>query len=67
MGYGVKDKLFLKESAYYLEQLPQPFYAKLITVSNHYPYIIDKKNTSIKSWNTGDSTVDHYVQTALLG
>ncbi|MCG4841172.1 LTA synthase family protein, partial [[Ruminococcus] torques] len=23
MGYGVKDKLFLKESAYYLEQLPQ--------------------------------------------
>lgn len=64
MGYGVKDKLFLKESAYYLEQLPQPFYAKLITVSNHYPYIIDKKNTSIKSWNTGDSTVDHYVQTA---
>ncbi len=64
MGYGVKDKLFLKESAYYLEQLPQPFYAKLITVSNHYPYIIDKKNTSIKSWNTGDSAVDHYVQTA---
>jgi lipoteichoic acid synthase len=64
MGYGVKDKLFLKESAYYLEQLPQPFYAKLITVSNHYPYIIDKKNTSIKSWNTGDSTVDHCVQTA---
>lgn len=64
MGYGVKDKLFLKESAYYLEQLPQPFYAKLITVSNHYPYIIDKKNTSIKSWNTGDSTVDYYVQTA---
>ena len=64
MGYGVKDKLFLKESAYYLEQLPQPFYAKLITVSNHYPYIIDKKNTTIKSWNTGDSTVDHYVQTA---
>ena len=49
---------------HYIEQLPQPFYAKLITVTNHYPYIIDKKNTSIDAWKTGDDTVDHYIQTA---
>lgn len=64
LGYGLKDKIFMKESMHYVEQLPQPFYAKLITVTNHYPYIIDKKNTSIDAWKTGDDTVDHYIQTA---
>lgn len=63
-GYGMKDKIFMKESAHYIEQLPQPFYAKLITVTNHYPYILDKQNKDIEPWNTGDDTVDPYVQTA---
>jgi len=64
LGYGMKDKIFLKDSAQYVQQLPQPFYAKLITVTNHYPYTIDSQNTSIKPFDTGDSTVDSYVQTA---
>ncbi|WP_125715353.1 LTA synthase family protein [Companilactobacillus kedongensis] len=64
IGYGMKDKIFLKDSAKYIEQLPQPFYAKLITVTNHYPYTLDKKNQSISKTDTGDSTVDGYVQTA---
>lgn len=63
-GYGIKDKIFLKESTHYIEQLPQPFYAKLITVTNHYPYILDKDNKDISGWKTGDDTVDPYVQTA---
>lgn len=64
LGYGMKDKIFLRDSAQYIQQLPQPFYAKLITVTNHYPYLIDSQNESIKPFNTGDSTVDSYVQTA---
>ncbi|MCD2257248.1 LTA synthase family protein [Lactobacillus sp. CC-MHH1034] len=64
IGYGLKDKIFLKDAATYLEQLPQPFYAKLITVTNHYPYLLDKQNQSIAKTDTGDSTVDGYVQTA---
>ena len=64
IGYGLKDKIFLKQSTKYLEQLPQPFYAKLITVTNHYPYEIDKKNQDIAKTTTGDKTVDGYVQTA---
>ena len=63
-GYGMKDKIFMKESAHYIEQLPQPFYAKIITVTNHYPYILDKQNKDIQPWDTGDDTVDPYVQTA---
>lgn len=63
-GYGMKDKIFMKDTAHYIEQLPQPFYAKIITVTNHYPYILDKKNKDISGWNTGDDTVDPYIQTA---
>lgn len=64
IGYGLKDKIFLQQSAKYIEQLPQPFYAKLITVTNHYPYEIDKQNQNIEKTTTGDKTVDGYVQTA---
>ena len=64
IGYGLKDKIFLKQSVKYIEQLPQPFYAKIITLTNHYPYELDKKNQSIAKTTTGDATVDGYVQTA---
>ena len=63
-NYGMKDKIFMLESASYLEKLPQPFYSKLITVTNHYPYPLDKANQSISKTDTGDNTVDGYVQTA---
>ncbi|CCI86020.1 LTA synthase family protein [Lactobacillus pasteurii] len=64
IGYGLKDKLFFKQSVKYIEKLPQPFYLKMITVTNHYPYQLDKKNQSIDKTDTGDETVDGYVQTA---
>lgn len=64
VGYGLKDKIFLQQAAQYIEQLPQPFYAKIITVTNHYPYQIDKQNQDFPKTTTGDNTVDGYVQTA---
>ncbi|WEV71239.1 LTA synthase family protein [Lactobacillus sp. ESL0785] len=64
VGYGLKDKIFFDQSIKYIERLPQPFYLKLITVTNHYPYDIDKKNQTIAKTDTGDETVDGYVQTA---
>ncbi|BDR60109.1 LTA synthase family protein [Lactobacillus xylocopicola] len=64
VGYGLKDKIFFSQSIKYIERLPQPFYLKLITVTNHYPYELDKKNQSIAPTDTGDETVDGYVQTA---
>ncbi|KRK99394.1 phosphoglycerol transferase alkaline phosphatase superfamily protein [Secundilactobacillus odoratitofui DSM 19909 = JCM 15043] len=64
VGYGLKDKIFFRDSAKYLQELPQPFYAKLITLTNHYPYELDKQNTDFPATKTGDKTVDPYVQTA---
>ena len=64
VGYGLKDKIFFRDASNYIQQLPQPFYAKLITLTNHYPYLLDKQNTDFPATKTGDKTVDPYVQTA---
>ena len=45
--YGLMDKPFFEQSIPLLETLPQPFYAKFITVSNHYPYPIDEEDATI--------------------
>ncbi|MGR5869406.1 sulfatase-like hydrolase/transferase [Bacillus pacificus] len=37
---------------------------KFITLSNHFPYPIDKEEATIEPANTGDSSVDTYFQTA---
>lgn len=61
---GLKDKEFFKESIPYLKKEQQPFYSHLITLTNHYPFTVDPSEATIASPNTGDATVDGYVQTA---
>lgn len=62
--YGLKDKLLFHDSVKYLEKLQQPFYAKFITVSNHFPFSLDDQNKSFEAASTGDSSVDNYFVTA---
>ena len=64
LGYGLKDKLLFRDSVKYLERLQQPFYAKYITVTNHFPYSIDSEDSNFKTTNTGDTKVDNYFKTA---
>ncbi|EUJ28016.1 hypothetical protein MFLO_12666 [Listeria floridensis FSL S10-1187] len=63
-NYGLKDKPFFAESEQYIESLKQPFYAKFITLTNHFPYPISDEDATIEPANTGDSSVDTYFQTA---
>lgn len=63
LDYGLKDKLFFKDSTEYIEQLPQPFYSKFITLTNHFPYPLEEENASIPKANTADETVNQYFQT----
>jgi lipoteichoic acid synthase len=62
--YGLKDKPFYRDSIELLETLPQPFYTKFITVSNHFPYLIAEEEATIAPHTTGDLSVDRYFQTA---
>jgi lipoteichoic acid synthase len=61
--YGLMDKPFYEQSSKLLETLPQPFYSKFITVSNHYPYNMPQEETTIAPATTGDKSVDNYFQT----
>ncbi|MFJ7915754.1 MULTISPECIES: LTA synthase family protein [unclassified Lysinibacillus] len=62
--YGLLDKPFFNQSESLLTSLPQPFYTKLITVGNHYPYKMNQDLVTIDKANTGDASVDNYFQTA---
>ncbi|MFI9579199.1 polyglycerol-phosphate lipoteichoic acid synthase LtaS [Staphylococcus capitis] len=64
VNLGLKDKPFFKASADYQAEMKKPFYSHMITLTNHYPFTLDEKDASIDKPNTGDTTVDGYIQTA---
>src|SRR5690625_113224 len=64
IGYGLKDKPFFQESMPLLESLQQPFYAHMMTLTHHHPYLIDEEDATIAPAETGDRSVDRYFQTA---
>ena len=64
VNLGLKDKPFFKASAEYQSKMKQPFYSHLITLTYHYPFTLNSEDASIDKPNTGDSTVDGYIQTA---
>ena len=53
VNLGLKDKPFFKASADYQSKMKKP-----------YPFTLDEEDASIDKPNTGDSTVDGYIQTA---
>ena len=64
IGYGLKDKPFFKESMPILEAMEQPFYAHMMTLTHHHPYLIDEEDATIAPAETNDGSVDRYFQTA---
>ncbi|WP_188455995.1 LTA synthase family protein [Virgibacillus oceani] len=64
INYGLKDKPFFEESMPLLESMEQPFYAHMMTLTNHHPYKIDPEDATIEPAETGDPSVDRYFQTA---
>nr|WP_263326154.1 LTA synthase family protein [Neobacillus sp. Marseille-Q6967] len=63
-NYGLKDKPFFTESISMLKDLPQPFYTKFLTLSNHFPFEMDPQDTDFPAGETGNKVVDQYFQSA---
>lgn len=63
-NYGLKDKPFFAESMPILKSLPQPFYTKFITLSNHFPFKMDEGDTDFPAAETNDNVVNQYFQSA---
>ncbi|KRO00738.1 phosphoglycerol transferase [Companilactobacillus kimchiensis] len=65
VGFGLKDKLFFAESTKYLEKLQQPFYAKFITLTNHYSFDLpEMDNDGFVKPATTSKVVNNYFETA---
>lgn len=41
IGWGLKDIEFFQQSTPLIQQMPQPFYAKFITLTNHHPFVLE--------------------------
>jgi lipoteichoic acid synthase len=63
IGWGLKDIPFFQQSVEHLKTLPQPFYSKLITLTNHHPFTLSKVDELIPEFDSGDGTVDRYFTT----
>src|SRR5690606_26807213 len=63
VGWGLKDMEMFTQSLDYLRELPKPFYAKFITLTNHFPYALDEEDAFIKKGNTSSETLNRYFMT----
>lgn len=63
IGWGLKDIEFFEQSIKHIKQLPEPFLAKFITLTNHFPFELDEDDKLINPYTTGDGIVDNYFQT----
>ncbi|MGJ7921362.1 LTA synthase family protein [Neobacillus sp. LXY-4] len=63
VGWGLKDVDFFDQSMRHLTEMPQPFYVKMITLTNHFPFELDEQSQSIAPYNSEDKTVNNYFLT----
>lgn len=62
-SWGLKDKEFLEQSAEKLKSLPQPFFSSFITLTNHFPFEIDKEDQLIDEYDSSSALLNRYVTT----
>ncbi|TDQ41691.1 LTA synthase family protein [Aureibacillus halotolerans] len=63
VGWGLKDVDFVEQTVPYLKEMQQPFYTKLITLTNHFPFELDPQDQLIDPLETSSETVNNYFPT----
>ncbi|MFC7370404.1 LTA synthase family protein [Fictibacillus iocasae] len=63
IGWGLKDREFLQQSLPHIQSMKKPFYAKFITLTNHFPFTLDEEDEYIPEWTSADGTVNRYFTT----
>ncbi|RDI43947.1 LTA synthase family protein [Falsibacillus pallidus] len=63
VGWGMKDIPFFAQSTEMMQKMPQPFYTKLITLTNHHPFKLDPEDRYIDEFTSNDGTVNRYFTT----
>ncbi|MED1739740.1 LTA synthase family protein [Bacillus swezeyi] len=63
VGWGLKDKEFFEQSSKLMKELPQPFYTRLITLTNHFPFELDEEDKMIDEFDSKSRTLNRYFPT----
>lgn len=63
INYGIKDIPFFEQSMTYVTDLPEPFLAKFITLTNHFPFLLDEADQLLDEAETEEDVVNRYVTT----
>ncbi|MGP4080887.1 LTA synthase family protein [Pseudalkalibacillus sp. R45] len=63
VGWGMKDEFFFQQSVDHMKELPEPYYTKFITLTNHFPFTLEQEDEFIPEWTSNDGTVNRYFTT----
>ncbi|KAB2338514.1 LTA synthase family protein [Cytobacillus depressus] len=63
VGWGMKDIDFFEQSIQHLKEMPKPFYAKFITLTNHFPFELGEEDRFIEPYTSNNKTVNNYFPT----
>jgi len=63
VGWGLKDDDFFQQSIQHLKDMPEPFYAKFITLTNHFPFELDQEDILIEPYTSSSKTLNQYFTT----
>lgn len=62
VNWGMKDIPFVQQSVDLMTEMPQPFYSRLITLTNHYPFDLDDEDMLIEPYDSNSRTLNKYFQ-----
>ncbi len=63
VGWGLKDMEFFEQSVELMKTQPEPFYSKLITLTNHFPFELGEEDKMIDELTTRSRTLNRYIPT----
>ncbi|MBO0600344.1 LTA synthase family protein [Sporosarcina sp. E16_3] len=63
VNWGMKDIPFFDQSVELMKEMPQPFYSRLITLTNHHPFDLDEEDKLIPEYTSNSNTLNKYFQT----
>ncbi len=62
VNWGMKDIPFFEQSVQHMKEMPQPFYSRMITLTNHFPFDLDEEDELIPPYDSNSRTLNKYFQ-----
>ncbi|WP_188206158.1 LTA synthase family protein [Alkalibacillus aidingensis] len=64
IGWGLNDKKYFEQSIDLMKDIDEPYFAKFITLTHHFPFEIPPEEASIEPHDSDSVTLNQYFQTA---